>query len=90
MKVFWTAQAAKDREVIFDYIEARNPQAALQLDEQISLKVRRLEDHPDSGRPGRVAGTRELVTHRHYVVVYDTVSESIRILRVLHTARQWP
>lgn len=90
MKVFWTAQAAKDREVIFDYIEARNPQAALQLDEQISLKVRRLEDHPDSGRAGRVASTRELIAHRHYVVVYDTVSESIRILRVLHTARQWP
>jgi plasmid stabilization system protein ParE len=55
-----------------------------------SEKTARLVDHPDLGRPGRVAGTRELVAHRNYVVVYDTAGDLVRVLRVLHVARQWP
>ncbi|MCI4592413.1 type II toxin-antitoxin system RelE/ParE family toxin [Sphingobium sp. BYY-5] len=42
------------------------------------------------GRPGRVAGTRELVAHRNYILVYDVAESEIRILRLLHAARRWP
>ena len=35
-------------------------------------------------------GTRELVAHRNYILVYDTAGNVARILRVLHTSRQWP
>ena len=42
------------------------------------------------GRPGRQAHTRELVAHRHYILIYDVAGEQVRVLRVLHTARQWP
>ncbi|WP_313517846.1 type II toxin-antitoxin system RelE/ParE family toxin [Brevundimonas sp.] len=47
-------------------------------------------DHPGLGRVGRVPGTRELVAHQNYVLVYDVVDDQVRILRVLHAARQWP
>ena len=90
MKLFWTLEAIQDRDEIYDYIEADNPVAALALDELFSEKASRLVDHPDLGRPGRIAGTRELVAHRHYVLVYDVVGDLVRVLRVLHTARQWP
>ena len=44
-----------------------------------------------SGRPGRVAGTRELVvTGTPYVAAYQVTRETVRILRVLHGAQQWP
>lgn len=53
--------------------------------------VRRLHDFPESGRPGRVAGTRELViTETPYVAAYHVSGETVRILRVLHGAQQWP
>ena len=42
------------------------------------------------GRGGRVPGTFELVVHSSYMVVYDIVETQVRILNVVHTARQWP
>jgi plasmid stabilization system protein ParE len=49
-----------------------------------------LIDHPQFGRPGRIIGTRELVAHRNYILVYDVTADTVRVLRVLHAARQWP
>lgn len=90
MLLFWTPEAIQDREDIYDYIEANNPAAALALDELFAKNAGRLTDHPGLGKPGRADGTRELVTHQNYILVYDTVGDSVRVLRVLHAARQWP
>jgi addiction module RelE/StbE family toxin len=90
MELFWTPEATQDREDIYDYIEADNPAAALALDELFAEKAGRLVDHPGLGKPGRVAGTRELVAHRNYILIYDTAGDLVRVLRVLHAARQWP
>ena len=89
MKLSWTPEAIADRHAIFDYIEADNPATAAALDELFSEKAERLTDHPKLGRPGRVEGTRELVVHENYILVYDIVGDLTRILRVLHAARQW-
>lgn len=90
MRLFWTPEALDDRSAIYDYIEADNPRAALALDELFSEKVRHLIDHPGLGRIGRITGTRELVVHKNYILIYDTRVEQVRVLRVLHAARQWP
>ena len=90
MRLFWTPEALDDRRAIYDYVEADNPRAALTLDELFSEKVRNLIDHPGLGRIGRITGTRELVVHKNYILIYDTVVDQVRVLRVLHAARQWP
>ena len=90
MKLVWTRLAGSDRKDIRDYIAKDNPAAALALDELISAKTSHLIRHPDIGRPGRVTGTRELVIHRNYILVYDVAGDLVRVLRVLHAARQWP
>jgi len=90
MELFWTHEAIKDREAIYDYIEADNPVAALALDELFEEKAGRLVDHPGMVRLGREAGTRELVAHKNYILVYDVTTDLVRVLRVLHVARQWP
>lgn len=34
---------------------------------------------------------RELIVHRNYILIYDTQGQDwVRVLRVLHAARQWP
>lgn len=90
MKLFWTGPARQDRRLIYQHIEADNPRAALMLDDVFSAKAARLIETPCLGRPGVVDGTRELVAHRNYVLVYDVRPDRVRILRVLHVARQWP
>lgn len=91
MKLVWSAFALADRDGIFTYIEADSPRAAIAVDERIASAARRLVDFPESGRPGRVVGTRELViTGTPYVAAYAVTAETIRILRVLHGAQRWP
>ncbi len=90
MELFWTPEATQDRDEIYDYIEADNPAAALALDELFAEKAGRLVNHPGVGRLGRVTGTRELVAQQNYILVYDVNGDLVRVLRVLHAARQWP
>jgi toxin ParE1/3/4 len=90
VKLVWTRPAREDRKAIREYIASDNPSAALDVDELLSKKAARLVDHPGLGRPGRVEGTRELVAHRNYVLIYDVTGDSVRVLRVLHAARTWP
>ncbi|HEV7437033.1 MAG TPA: type II toxin-antitoxin system RelE/ParE family toxin [Pseudorhizobium sp.] len=91
MKLTWSAFALSDRDAIFTYIEADNPSAAVVVDERIATAVRHLVDFPASGRIGRVAGTRELVIGRTpYVAAYAVTGTTIRILRILHGAQEWP
>lgn len=90
MELHWTPEAIQDRETIYDYIEADNPAAALALDELFAEKAGHLVDHPGLGRTGRVVGTRELVAHQNYILVYDVAGDLVRILRVLHATKQWP
>lgn len=91
MNLVWSALALADRDSIFSHIEADNPRAAIAVDERIAGASRRLIDFPDSGRPGRVAGTRELVIPgTPYIAAYVVTAEKVRILRVLHEAQRWP
>lgn len=90
MRLVWTRPANLDRKQIREYIAQDNPTAALALDELVSEKASRLVDHPGLGRPGRVDGTRELIAHQNYILVYDVAEDTVRVLRVLHAARQWP
>jgi addiction module RelE/StbE family toxin len=90
VKLTWAPLAIEDRDSIFSYIAADNPDAAIDLDELIEQKAALLIEQPQMGRAGRVRGTRELVVHPHYVFVYDVEGSRIRILRALHTSLQYP
>lgn len=91
MKLTWSAFALSDRDGIFTHAEAQNPAAAVAIDGRVVAVARRLRDFPESGRLGRVAVTRELVvTGTPYVAAYQVTGETVRILRVLHGAQQWP
>jgi len=89
--VRWSVPAVADRNTIFEYIEADRPQAAAAVDKRIRSAVADLKTAPGIGRPGRVEGTRELVIHRTpFVAAYRISGNTVRILRLLHGAQQWP
>ena len=90
MKIVWTPEAELDREEIFDYIAADNPRAAARMDELFDEAVARLRHFPLLGGAGTVAGTRALIPHPSYRVVYQVEGEVVWVLAVVHTARQWP
>ncbi|KYO53241.1 type II toxin-antitoxin system RelE/ParE family toxin (plasmid) [Tistrella mobilis] len=90
MKVIWTEAADHDREAVLDLIAEEDLQAALRMDELFTNAARRLSAFPGMGRPGRMAGTRELLPHRSYRLIYRQNDDLVIILAIIHTARHWP
>ncbi len=91
MKIVWLPAAATALDREYDYLAARNPQAARSVFARILAFVSRLGDFPQSGREGQCDGTRELVIPTlPYLIVYRVKADQVEILRVFHTARDWP
>src|SRR5689334_3757129 len=86
----WLESAREDLLAIVEYIADDNPDAAQRLKDDIESRVARLPERPRLYRAGRVDGTREMVVHANYVVVYAFDDTRVRILRVLHAAQLWP
>lgn len=92
MRVLWTPEALQDRSEIWDYIALDNPAAAARMDALFSQAATRLEDHPLLGKPGKIVGTRELIVHESYRLVYECSedAQTLWVLVLMHTARLWP
>lgn len=60
------------------------------MDESFSTAAASLADFPEKGRLGTVAGTRELIPHENYRLVYQTERDAVWILALVHVARMWP
>ena len=90
MTVRWLDSAIADVEQIVEYIAEHDHAAALRLRDQIVGSVERLPDYPFMYRHGRVAGTREMLPHPNYRVVYRVAATEVQIVRVIHTRRQYP
>lgn len=86
----WKPAALADRRGIIEYIAQDNPLAAIELGDLLIAQAEQLDQHPTSGRIGRVKGTRELVVHPNYILVYRIVDKMAEVLRVKHAAQRWP
>jgi toxin ParE1/3/4 len=82
---------AEDLERIAEHIAKDKPGAALAMWDAIESQVERLRAFPNSGRAGRLEGTRELLVPRTpFIVVYRIAETHVELVRVLHGAQQWP
>ncbi len=88
--VQWSDEATTDLVEIIDYIEQRNATAAHRLYAAIVQSAENLPLMPYLFRPGRTPGTREHVVHPNYILVYQVGTETIDILRILHSRQHYP
>jgi len=91
MRVRWTTPAQEQLVSAYEYIAEENRAAAVRSADQIWESTQLLARHPMAVREGRVAGTRELViSGTPFLVAYRIEKNEVRILAVLHAAREWP
>ncbi|MDA8089010.1 MAG: type II toxin-antitoxin system RelE/ParE family toxin [Nitrospiraceae bacterium] len=87
MKIRWTEKAATQLEQIAVFISHDKPEAAAGVIVNIIKHTGQLMNFPNSGRPGRKKGTRELViAGTPFTVIYKQNSEVIEIISVFHNA----
>jgi toxin ParE1/3/4 len=91
MLIEWSILARGDLKEAVAYIQRDDPATAQIVAQKIINATQKLVDFPGLGRPGRVEGTRELiVSNLPYVLPYVVEKERVVILRVLHSAMDWP
>lgn len=88
--IHWKKQAINDLIKIGQHIAQDSPANAARMIDLIEDKVTPLASQPNIGRAGRKRDTRELVAHESYLVIYRVLAVKVEILRVKHTAQQWP
>jgi toxin ParE1/3/4 len=92
MKIVWTRKASRHLRAAYDYWSRESsPAAAGTMLDRIFSAVELLEAFAEAGRPGRIAGTRELlITPTPFHIAYRTRRGRIEILALLRGARKWP
>jgi toxin ParE1/3/4 len=91
VKVRWTRLALADLDSVYEYIAADDSTAAWPVMERIEHAVSVLSRHPEAGRDGRIAGTRELmISGTPFIVSYRFRRAAIQVLAVIHASRKWP
>jgi toxin ParE1/3/4 len=89
--IVWSPRAIEHLTHLRSYIASDNPNAANRIASTLLEAVERLAELPNLGRPGRVAGTRELVVPgTPYVIPYRLRGERLEVIAVFHGRQKWP
>ncbi|WP_205966165.1 type II toxin-antitoxin system RelE/ParE family toxin, partial [Pseudomonas viridiflava] len=75
---------------IIDYISDDNVTAAQEMKDTVESRVANLPLHPRLYKEGREPGTREMVVHPNYIVIYSESTTTLIVVRALLVARQSP
>ena len=85
-----TRQVRQDVLDIWKFIAADNTAAADKLIRRLDEVVRLLAERPELGsRQDKYRVGLRCMAVGNYLVFYDQIPETIRILRILHGARRW-
>jgi toxin ParE1/3/4 len=91
VNIIWSPRAIDHLAHLRAYIAQDNPKAANRVAAALLNAVERLAELPNLGRPGRVAGTRELVVPgTPYVIPYRVRGDRLEVIAVLHGRQKWP
>ena len=89
--IVWSPRAIHHLTDLRLYIARENPKAANRIAAALLAAVERLAELPNLGRPGRIAGTRELVVSgTPYVIAYRVRGDRIEVVALFHGRQKWP
>jgi toxin ParE1/3/4 len=89
--IVWSPRAISHLADLREFIARDNPAAAGRTAAAVLSTVERLADLPNLGRPGRVAGTREMVVPgTPYVIAYRPRGNRLEVIAVFHGRQKWP
>lgn len=91
MTVAWAPRAVRHLQALRAHVAEHDPAAAQRIATLLLAAAGRLAEFPQLGRPGRLAGTRELTVPRTpYVIAYRARGARVEVIAVLHVRQQWP
>lgn len=90
LDLIWEPEAADQLDLIADFISLQRPTAVDRIAERVHSGVERVRRFPQSGPPGRIAGTRELIVRPNYIVIYQVTDTAVDVLRVLRARQRFP
>ena len=91
MKVIWSPRAIRHLTALRRHIAQDSEQSAALVAARILRAVDLLASQPAIGRPGRVAGTRELVIpDTGFIVPYRVRGERLELIAVFRGRQRWP
>jgi plasmid stabilization system protein ParE len=90
MRLVWNTPARGDLREILSLVADHDAALAEDLGAGIEHCVEGLADHPYAYPVGRVAGTREALVHPNYGLAYRIGEDTVEVVGVLHTSREFP
>ncbi|MDQ3080956.1 MAG: type II toxin-antitoxin system RelE/ParE family toxin [Gemmatimonadota bacterium] len=86
LRLRWTEQAVSQLGAIAEYISLSSPIYAEQIVERIVLRLRQVQQFPESGRQVPEAGNAEVreLIESPYRIIYRVLQEAIEILAIVH------
>jgi toxin ParE1/3/4 len=90
MLIEWSPKSLQDLDRIFAYIAQRSERSALNIIDQIERSTLPVAQFPYMFRSGRIEGTREIVAHPNYIVIYRVLNDRVRVVGVVHSAQEYP
>lgn len=90
MQIVWRPEAQTALIDLISYIAQHDPAASRRMLARIVESVEPARQYPNIGRIGRASGTREIVAHPNYIVIYRVLNDTVEVVDVLHARQQYP
>ena len=92
MKVVWTQTALGHLTSIYEYISRDSARYAQRVVDRITARSRQIGQFPTSGQmvPEFTDPSVREVIEGHYRIIYETGPDAVRVLAVIHGARDVP
>lgn len=90
LEIRWKSSARAGLVKMITRIAQDSPDAAQRMRDLLEAAILPAAEHPKIFREGRVKGTREVIAHPNYLLVYRERADCIEVIKVMHARQLYP